>query len=167
MPSSLHKHHKIENVSCAVITASDSRTVETDIGGKLICDRLESAGHSVFAYNIIPDEPELISRRLLSLASGQDCHAVIVTGGTGISSRDTTFEAITGLLDKTIDGFGEIFRFLSYEQIGSAAILSRAVAGVCGSTVVFSIPGSPAAVELAMDKLILPELGHMTWLVRN
>ncbi len=150
-----------------MITASDSRTVETDIGGKLIRDRLESAGHVVFAYDIIPDEPVLISRRLLNLASDKDCHAVIVSGGTGISARDSTFEAINGLLDKTLDGFGELFRLLSYEQVGSAAMLSRAVAGVCGSAVVFSMPGSPAAVELAMDKLILPELGHMAWLIRN
>lgn len=167
MPAPQHSRDKIEHVRCAVITVSDTRTVENDTGGKLIGDRLRAAGHVVTSYEILRDEPESIARRIRELASDKSCHVVLLTGGTGIAARDTTYEAIAGLLDKRLDGFGELFRMLSFDQVGAAAMLSRAVAGLVGNVAVFSMPGSPKAVELAMDKLILPELGHVAWLAQG
>jgi len=153
-------------VTCAIVTVSDSRTAETDTSGALVRERLESAGHRVVAYDVLPDEPSHVRSRILSLCDQRSCHAVLLTGGTGLASRDTTYEALASILEKRLDGFGELFRMLSYEEIGAAAMLSRALAGVRGSTLLFSMPGSPGAVRLAMDKLILPQLGHLAWLVR-
>ncbi|MCH8035859.1 MAG: MogA/MoaB family molybdenum cofactor biosynthesis protein [Proteobacteria bacterium] len=165
MPDLKHRARRVESVVCGVITVSDTRTSETDASGGLLRRRLEGAGHKVCAYEIIPDEPERVRDRVLEHCDDSECQAVVVTGGTGLSPRDTTFEALSSILEKQLPGFGELFRSLSYAEVGSAAMLSRAVAGVCRSTVIFSIPGSTDAVRLAVDRLILPELGHLVWLL--
>jgi molybdenum cofactor biosynthesis protein B len=165
MSAHAHSQHGARHVGCGVITVSDTRTTETDGSGRMIHELLESHGHRVVLYRILKDEPELIAEAIREAPATAE--AVILNGGTGVARRDTTYEAITRLLDKEITGFGELFRMLSYEQIGAAAMLSRATAGVAGRHVVFSLPGSTAAVELAMTKLILPELGHVVALVRE
>jgi molybdenum cofactor biosynthesis protein B len=152
-------------VQCAVVTVSDTRTRATDTSGALLSTRLEAAGHKILSHDILPDEPAQIRARLRALVD-EGVEAVLISGGTGVAPRDTTFEAIVGLLDRRLDGFGELFRALSYPEIGSAAMLSRAVAGSVGTTIVFSMPGSTAACELALDRLILPELGHIVGLLR-
>jgi molybdenum cofactor biosynthesis protein B len=158
-----HRKHGPRQVHCAVLTVSDTRTEETDTSGARIKVLLAEAGHPIAGYWIVADEPHLIRRRLNDLPEA--AQVVIVNGGTGLARRDTTFEAVRELFDKTIDGFGELFRMLSWEQIGAAAMLSRATAGIAGGRVVFSVPGSTAAVELAMTRLILPELGHVVGLL--
>jgi molybdopterin adenylyltransferase len=155
-----HKSNRVVSVDCAVITVSDTRTPETDSSGRLIRELLERNGHRVISCDIIPDDPQQVRGRVEEQCNNDSCQAVLLTGGTGIALRDTTYEAIVSLLEKRLDGFGELFRMLSYEQIGAAAMLSRAVAGIRGRTAIFSMPGSTKAVELAMEKLILPELGH-------
>lgn len=160
-----HHAHKIENITCAVITVSDTRTQETDESGKQIRNDLKSVGHQVCHYEIIPDEPDQVLQCVRNLCDDRSCQAILLTGGTGLSQRDSTYEALESLLEKRLDGFGELFRMLSYEQIGAAAMLSRATAGVYQSTLIFSMPGSIAAVRLAMQKLILPQIGHMVALV--
>ncbi len=161
-PSHLtHKKQGMTCLSCMVVTCSDSRTPDSDTSGKLICHLLKEKGHSIAEYRVIKDEPTDI-RNLLLQASGEEAiQVVIINGGTGISRRDSTFEAVDGFLEKRLEGFGELFRYLSYQDIGSAAMLSRATAGIHGGLVVFSIPGSQEAVRLAMEQLILPELGHI------
>lgn len=156
-----HSHSNIITVNCAVITVSDTRTPETDRSGQLIQSLLTQAGHEVRAYTIVKDEPPDVQQQLLGLCSRPDIDAVIFNGGTGIAPRDTTYDAISSLLEKTLPGFGEIFRHLSYSEIGSRAIASRAVAGVYQQKLIFSLPGSTNAVKLAMEKLILPELTHL------
>jgi len=148
-------------VNCAVITISDTRSSETDRSGQLIQQLLLDAGHLVSVYTILKDEPAQIQAHLEALGERSDVDALIFNGGTGIASRDTTYEALESLLEKTLPGFGEVFRFLSYQEIGSRAIASRAVAGVYKMKLVFSIPGSTGAVKLAVQKLILPELIHL------
>ncbi|WP_042148568.1 molybdenum cofactor biosynthesis protein B [Paucisalibacillus sp. EB02] len=156
-----HRQHAKHSVKCAVITVSDTRTKETDKSGKLMIEFLESNGHMVLQYNIIPDEKTIIQETVKGVTSSSDVEAVLINGGTGISSRDVTVEAILPMFDKQIPGFGELFRMLSYQlDIGSASMLSRAIAGVINNKIVFSTPGSRGAVELAMEKLILNELGH-------
>ena len=152
---------------CAVVTVSDTRTEENDTSGARIRALLVEAGHRIAAYDILPDEPERIRRRLEEFLASAELDAVIVNGGTGLAPRDTTYEAVAGLLDKRIDGFGELFRMLSYEEIGAAAMLSRAVAGAARGKLLASLPGSTAAVELAMTKLLVPELGHVVRLLRG
>ena len=144
-----------------VVTISDSRTPETDEGGRLIQKLLRGQGHTVEVYQLIKDEPERIKELILSAVARTGVQAVILTGGTGISKRDSTYDVLVQLLEKRLEGFGELFRSLSYQEIGASAMLSRATAGIIGELVVFSIPGSPSAVRLAMEKLILPELGHL------
>jgi molybdenum cofactor biosynthesis protein B len=158
-----HEHKKSAPVAvrCAVVTVSDTRTEETDTSGALIRERLAAAGHEVVRHAIVPDEPERIRALVAEIRAEGTARAMIVNGGTGVSRRDRTYEAVSGLLDKKLDGFGELFRMLSYGEIGSAAMLSRAVAGLSGELVIFSVPGSSAAVRLAMEKLILPEIGHV------
>ncbi|MBI3948961.1 MAG: molybdenum cofactor biosynthesis protein MoaB [Acidobacteria bacterium] len=158
-----HKKHARGPVACAVITISDSRTVETDTSGQLISEQLTANGHAVMHYQIIKDEPEQLKAVFAMLVANDQCQAIIFNGGTGISRRDATFDVLDSLLEKRLPGFGEIFRFLSYQEIGSAAMMSRAVAGVSKGTVIISIPGSAAAARLAMERLILPELAHMVW----
>ncbi len=155
---------------CAVLTISDTRTRETDKGGKLICDQLAAAGHTIGAYEIVKDEPAPIEAQLRAwLSAGSSTShshpfdAICTTGGTGIASRDTTIEVVERLLTKKLDGFGELFRMLSYEEVGAAAMLSRAIGGLSGETLLFAMPGSTNAVNLAMSKLIVPELPHLIW----
>lgn len=167
MPAPIHIGKTVDRVRCAVLTVSDTRRTEDDRGGQLIQEKLQAAGHVVTAYAIIPDDPEQIAARLCALRDDPDCDTVLLTGGTGIAPRDTTYEAVSALLDKRLDGFGELFRMLSFEQVGPAAMLSRAIGGVCGRMAVFLMPGSPKAVELAMDRLIVPELGHVVWLLKQ
>jgi len=159
-----HKEHKAQSPSfvvCAVVTVSDTRTSETDTSGALIRKLLSDRGHRVASSHWVKDEPTEVQKLLVDLISKPDVQAVILNGGTGISKRDGTYEAVAGLLEKRLDGFGELFRSLSYLEVGSAAMMSRAVAGVYGGKIVISIPGSESAVRLAMEKLILSELGHL------
>lgn len=162
-----HKRQARGPVGCAVVTISDSRTPETDASGHLIQQQLIAHGHVVTHYQIVKDEPEQLRAILSVLATNDQCQAIIFNGGTGISRRDATFDTLDALLEKRLPGFGELFRFLSYQEIGAAAMLSRAVAGTYNGRVVISIPGSPAAARLAMEKLILPELAHMVWEVNR
>jgi molybdenum cofactor biosynthesis protein B len=161
--SHAHHHRKsaLAQVPTAVITVSDTRTLDTDTGGARVAELLEAGGHPVVVREIVKDEPAEISAMLSALLARDDVGAVILTGGTGVAPRDVTPEAVEPLLDRVVPGFGELFRALSYEQIGSAALLSRALAGLASGRVVFVLPGSRGAVELAMEKLILPELGHL------
>lgn len=159
--TSQHRAESPTGLACAVLTVSDTRTPETDTGGKTIADLLAAAGHRVVAREIIPDEPQRMQPLVAQWAARGDIDAILLTGGTGISSRDQTFETISGLLTKPLPGYGELFRMLSFAEVGSAAMLSRAVGGLIGRTVVLTMPGSPAAVRLAMERLILPELGHL------
>ncbi|HEY9694381.1 MAG TPA: MogA/MoaB family molybdenum cofactor biosynthesis protein [Oculatellaceae cyanobacterium] len=147
-------------VNLAVITVSDTRTEETDRSGQLIQQLVRDAGHTVGIYRIIKDEPIQIQSQLTELSQVSELQAVIFNGGTGIAPRDTTYDALEKLLEKTLPGFGELFRNLSYQEIGSRAIASRAVAGIYNQKLVFSIPGSTNAVKLAVQQLILPELIH-------
>jgi molybdenum cofactor biosynthesis protein B len=151
----------------AVLTVSDTRTPETDTGGQLIRQLLEEAGHVVAGAAIVSDDESAIAGQVSSWAAESAIDAVILTGGTGLAARDRSVEALAPLLDRTIDGFGELFRMLSYEEIGAAAMLSRAFAGVVGKTPVFALPGSRNAISLAMEKLILPELGHVVFEVKK
>lgn len=164
-----HGHHaqRREHVACAIVTVSDTRTAETDESGARMRELLEEAGHRVVAYEILPDEPARVGSHVEALCADAGVEAVLVNGGTGLAPRDSTYEAVAALLEKQLDGFGELFRMLSYEEIGAAAMLSRAVAGVSNGTVVASVPGSTAAVDLAMRKLLVPQLGHMVALVRD
>lgn len=154
-------------VTCAVITVSDTRSFETDKSGQIIKQLLLDADHTVGVYTIIPDEPTQIQNQLQSLAKNMNLDAVICSGGTGIAPRDTTYDAIANLLEKTLPGFGELFRYLSYKEIGSRAIASRAIAGVYQSKLIFSLPGSTNAVKLGMQQLILPELIHLVTQLRG
>lgn len=156
-----HRAESPSSVRCVVVTVSDTRTLETDTGGALAAELLATAGHQLVARHIIPDEPALMRHLLEQTARGGECDAILLTGGTGISSRDQTFETVSTLLTKALPGYGELFRMLSYQEIGSAAMLSRAVGGTLGRVVVLTMPGSPNAVRLALEKLILPELGHL------
>jgi molybdenum cofactor biosynthesis protein B len=150
-------------VSVALITVSDTRTEETDVNGQYLREQLATAGHAVHSSRIVRDEPDEIRAVLDELTADPAVHVLLFNGGTGLSRRDRTFDVISGRLEKTLTGFGEIFRMLSYEQVGAAAMLSRATAGVCRGKVIFSTPGSPAAVRLSWEKLIAPELNHITW----
>ncbi len=156
-----HRAESPQAVRCAVITVSDTRTLETDSGGRRLVELLEAAGHEVVLREIVADEPEEMRPLIEQLVGRDDVDAILMTGGTGVSRRDQTFETVSRLLTKELPGYGELFRMLSYQEIGSAALLSRAVGGLAGSTVVLTMPGSPAAVQLAMEKIILPELGHL------
>ena len=150
-------------ISVAIVTVSDTRTEETDVNGKYLREQLAEAGNTVHSSRIVKDDPLQIREVLDELTSDPSVQVVLFNGGTGLSRRDRTFDVISARLDKVLTGFGEIFRMLSYEQVGAAAMLSRATAGVTAGTVIFSTPGSPAAVRLAWEKLIAPELKHITW----
>ena len=161
MSVSEHRQQAPASVSVHVITVSDTRTLDTDASGRAIVELLEGAGHRVAGRTLLRDEAEEVRAAVQHLASGALVDVVITTGGTGITARDGTFEAVDGLLTKRLPGFGELFRSLSYQQIGSAAMLSRATAGLVGPTVVIVLPGSQQAVRLALEELVLPELGHL------
>jgi molybdenum cofactor biosynthesis protein B len=159
-----HRSHKAEgprSVSCFVVTVSDSRTDATDTSGRAIRDLLASAGHAVVGHCIVKDEPAEVARVVAEQLAKGHVNVIITTGGTGIASRDSTYEAIDRLLDKRLDGFGELFRMLSFRQIGSSAMMSRATAGVARGKIVAALPGSEDAVRLAMNELLIPELGHL------
>ncbi|NQW05315.1 MAG: MogA/MoaB family molybdenum cofactor biosynthesis protein [Acidobacteria bacterium] len=156
-----HRSASPQVVPCLVLTVSDTRTRDTDTSGQAIASLLEAAGHTVVARELVPDDPAKVAEAIRAHLGRKDVRAVITTGGTGITSRDSTYEAVSAMFDKHLDGFGELFRMLSYEQVGAAAMLSRACAGVVTGHIVFVLPGSEAAVRLAMEKLILPELGHV------
>lgn len=149
-------------IAIAIVTVSDTRTPETDSSGKIIRSLAEAAGHRVSGYRIVKDEPDQVADALEQFVNSE-ARLIIFNGGTGISQRDRTYDVISKKLEKVLPGFGEIFRMLSYEQVGAAAMLSRATAGVYKNKVVFSTPGSPDAVQLAVEKLILPEIQHLAW----
>ncbi|MFN8452180.1 MAG: MogA/MoaB family molybdenum cofactor biosynthesis protein [Anaerolineae bacterium] len=150
-------------VTVAIVTVSDSRTPETDTNRHYIERRMTELGHKVAAYRIIKDEPDQVAAALDEMVALPDVRLVLFNGGTGISPRDTTFDVISRMLEKTLPGFGELFRMLSWDEVGAAAMLSRATAGVYKKTLVFSMPGSPNAVQVALEKLILPEINHLAW----
>jgi molybdenum cofactor biosynthesis protein B len=158
-PAASHRSHAPTQVSCFVVTCSDSRAAVDDVSGRALREGLEAAGHSLIGQVVVPDEPEAI-RSAITRGLESGARAVLVTGGTGITRRDQTVEAVRPLLDKEVPGFGELFRMLSFQEIGSAAWLSRALAGTVREALVFVLPGSPNAVRLALEQLILPELGH-------
>jgi molybdenum cofactor biosynthesis protein B len=150
-------------VTLAIVTVSDSRTPETDLNRQYIEERMTELGHRVAAYRLIKDEPDQVEAVLDELANMDDIRIILFNGGTGIAPRDTTFDVISRKLEKTLPGFGEIFRMLSYQEVGAAAMLSRATAGVYRSTFVVSTPGSPNAVQIAVERLIIPEINHLAW----
>jgi molybdopterin adenylyltransferase len=156
-----HKATAPKSVGCFVLTVSDTKTPETDTSGALIRDLLTKAGHQVAHSAIVRDEPTDVARIVREACARAEVQAVIVTGGTGITSRDSTYEAIEALLDKRLPGFGELFRMLSFQEIGAAAMLSRAQMGLHARRIVVSLPGSPNACRLALEKLVIPELGHL------
>lgn len=156
-----HKSHAPKSIGCMVITCSDTRASDTDTSGQLIQKLLKEQGHTVVAYHLVKDEPAKIKAKIKAATTNKKVQAIIINGGTGISRRDSTFEAVDAMLEKRLVGFGEIFRYLTYQDIGSPAIMSRATAGIIKGRVLFSTPGSENAVRLAMEKLILPELGHL------
>src|SRR5947207_3917586 len=159
-----HTEHKADaprSVRCHVVTVSDTRTEDTDTGGRAIADLLQAGGHVVVGRSIVKDDPDQIRGAIERLLATPDLQVVITTGGTGISSRDATYEVVSAMLQKHLDGFGELFRMLSYQEIGASAMLSRACAGLVAGRIVVALPGSPGAVRLAMQKLIIPELGHL------
>jgi molybdopterin adenylyltransferase len=156
-----HKATSPASVSCFVLTVSDSRTLATETSGRAIADLLSAAGHTVVDRQAVKDEPVEVRRIVQDEIGHGRCKVIITTGGTGITRRDSTYEALVGLFDKRLEGFGELFRMLSFEDIGSAAMLSRATAGVSGGCALFLLPGSEAAVRLAVTRLIIPELGHI------
>jgi molybdenum cofactor biosynthesis protein B len=164
MSQTAHKAEAPRSVRCYVITVSDTRNDSTDTGGLAIAELLTGAGHHVLGRTIVTDDAELVRgaiERQLATPADTGPQAIITTGGTGITSRDSTLEAVAALLEKRLDGFGELFRMLSYQQIGAAAMLSRAIAGLAAGRIVIALPGSEAAVRLAMEKLVLTELGHL------
>jgi molybdenum cofactor biosynthesis protein B len=154
-----HRKTAVQGVRCYVLTISDTRTAETDTSGRAIAELLEAAGHVVAGHAILKDEPRAVRAAVEAQVGRVD--AVITTGGTGITSRDSTYEALESLLEKRLDGFGELFRSISYGEIGSAAMMTRATAGAARGTAIFMLPGSENAVRLGMTKLIVPELGHV------
>ena len=162
-----HRLQGSQPLQVAVLTISDTRTLKTDTSGALIVELLATRGHHVVAREIVPDEPDRIRPTLLSYQSRSEVQAVLMTGGSGISPRDQTFETVSAMFTRILPGFGELFRMLSYAEIGSATILSRAVGGLMGELVVLVMPGSRAAVELAMKRIILPELGHLVQQARK
>ena len=163
--ANLHKSKAREKgpVRIAIVTVSDTRTPETDKNAHYLKPAIEAANHILAGYRIIKDEPGQVAATLDEFAANPDVQAILWNGGTGISQRDTTFDVLSRMLDKTLPGFGEIFRMLSYHEIGPAAMLSRATAGVYKAKIIFSTPGSPNAVKLAWEKLILPEIEHLAW----
>ena len=165
----IEHHHKAESMPPArisIVTVSDTRTEETDVNGRYLKDRITAAGLVLVDYAIVPDEPVRIDD-LIETFIKTDTQIILFNGGTGLSKRDTTYDVISRKLEKTMPGFGEIFRLLSYEQVGAAAMFSRAVAGVYKGKVIISTPGSPAAVQLAWEKLIAPEIRHLAWEVNR
>ncbi len=169
MSESVQRHREAspEKIQVTVLTISDTRTPETDTGGNAIVEALGEAGHEVARREIVRDDAPKIEETLKELLASESVDAIITTGGTGISARDTTYEVVSRLIDKKLDGFGELFRVLSYEEIGAAAMLSRAIAGAAGTKFVACLPGSRNAVRLAMTKLLVPEMPHVVFELRK
>ncbi len=162
-----HRESAPETVRVAVLTISDTRKPETDTGGDAVEESMRGAGHEVVAREIVRDDAASIRNTLVDLLARSDVDAVVTTGGTGISGRDTTYEVVERMIEKRLDGFGELFRMLSYEEIGAAAVLSRAVAGAVGTKLIASLPGSRNAVRLGMEKLLVPEIAHIVFELRK
>jgi molybdenum cofactor biosynthesis protein B len=159
-----HTEHRATSpatVRCAVLVVSDTRTRETDTSGAAVAELVAAGGHTLHERVILPDDPEAVRRQVEAWIAFPGVDVVITTGGTGLTARDSTCEAIAGLIEKPIDGFGELFRMLSYHEIGPAAMLTRAFAGAVRGTILIALPGSESAVRLAMTKLVVPELGHL------
>jgi len=156
-----HKHKALHSVNCAVLIISDSRTEQDDESGKLIKQRLSENGHRVMAYAILKNDAGAIKKKIDELLEQAELQVIIASGGTGVSHRDVTVDTIEPMLEKKLDGFGELFRFLTYQEIGTGSVMSRATAGVVEGKVIVCLPGSLGAVTLAMDKIILPEIGHL------
>ncbi|MFH1662951.1 MAG: MogA/MoaB family molybdenum cofactor biosynthesis protein [Chloroflexota bacterium] len=156
-----HKHQSPKNISCSVIIVSDSRTEQNDESGKYIMQVLKDNNHEVLSYSLLKNDADAIKKRVNELLNENGLEVIIISGGTGISHRDVTVETISPVLDKIMDGFGELFRFFTHQQIGTGSIMSRAIAGVARGKVIICLPGSLGAVNLAMEKIILPEIGHM------
>jgi molybdopterin adenylyltransferase len=169
LSESAHRHRESapEQVRLAVLTISDTRTPDTDTGGDTVEELMRDAGHEIVERDIVRDEASSIRTRLVNLLARPDVDAVVTTGGTGISARDTTYEVVDRMLEKKLDGFGEIFRMLSYEEIGAAAVLSRAVAGAVGTKFIACLPGSRNAVRLAVERLLVPEISHIVFELRK
>jgi molybdenum cofactor biosynthesis protein B len=167
MSVAAHRSTAPESVRCFVLTVSDTRTLATETSGRAIASLLQGAGHTVTDRQITRDEPADVARILRQEVDAGRADVIITTGGTGISARDSTYDAAVALFDKHLTGFGELFRLLSFEEIGSAAMLSRATAGIVGRVAIFLLPGSEAAVRLAMTRLILPEIGHVVGELRK
>jgi len=165
LSESVEKHREAapEHIRIAVLTISDTRTPENDTGGDVIQDLMQEAGHEITGRSIVKDEPSSIRTVLVDLLADTEVDAIVTTGGTGIAARDTTYEVVDRMIDKKIDGFGEIFRMLSYEEVGAAAVLSRAVAGAVGTKFIASLPGSRNGVRLAVEKLLVPEISHIVF----
>ena len=159
-PPAQHRAQAPRSIRCAVITVSDTRTEETDTSGRSIVELLTAAGHHVVGHTILKDDPILVRARVHAFLAS-DAQVILTTGGTGITSRDSTYEAVTALYEKRLEGFGELFRMLSFKEIGPAAMMSRASAGLAAGRIIVSLPGSEDAVRLALEQLLLPELGHL------
>jgi len=156
-----HKKEAPQSVNCAVLTISDSRTEQSDESGKLLKQKLSDSGHRVIAYAILKNDSESVKQKISELLGQEEVQVIITCGGTGVGHRDITVETVSSILEKKLDGFGELFRFLTYGEIGTGSIMSRAIAGMAGGKVILCLPGSPEAINLAMEKIILPELGHL------
>jgi molybdenum cofactor biosynthesis protein B len=162
-----HKENAPRAVRCFIVTVSDTRTEHNDASGDAIVELLTAAGHQIAGRTIVKDDAAIVRSTVERQLATTDLDVIITTGGTGIASRDTTFEALDSLLEKRLPGFGELFRMLSYQQIGSAAMMSRTIAGLCARHIIVALPGSEAAVRLALEKLLLPELGHLVQQARK
>ncbi len=162
-----HKEEAPQSAAFAVLVVSDSRTKETDKSGKLIIEYLKSSGHHIFSYKIIKNNAVALKAELEELLHSEGLDAIVTSGGTGISGRDITADTIAPLLQKKLDGFGELFRSLTYEEIGTPSIMSRALGGVADGKIIFCLPGSSSAARLAMEKIILSEIGHLIWEARR
>jgi molybdenum cofactor biosynthesis protein B len=166
-----YREHKSQalsgGINCAVLTISNTRTKEDDDSGKIIRENLLGNQHRVIGYEVVKDDAELIKTTIQQWLSNPEVQVIITNGGTGISRQDVTIEAIAPFLEKTLSGFGELFRFLSYQEIGSPSMMSRAIAGVAKGKIIICLPGSPGASQLAMEKLIMPELAHLVWEARR
>ncbi len=156
-----HKHKAPKSVSCAVLTISDTRTEQDDESGRFVRQKLSETGHQVILHCILKNEADSIKHKIHELLKEEEVQVIIIIGGTGVSRRDVTIETIHPILEKELDGFGELFRFLTYGEIGTGSIMSRAIAGIAERKVILCLPGSPEAAKLVMDNIILPELGHL------
>jgi len=156
-----HKTHENKTVGCAVLVTSDSRTEETDESGKLIKQRLLDKGHKVVYYTILKNDAAVLKNKIIELIKQEEVQVIITSGGTGLSHKDVTVDTVQSMLEKQLDGFGELFRQLTYQELGTASIMSRATAGIINGKVIICFPGSLGAATFAMDKIILPEIGHL------